>query len=72
MHQNNIFLFLKKLFLTLAYNQNDLKIPTNINLKLKNKKKFYFFKIPLKRKNKETLIPDSVNLKTNSLKIIMF
>jgi hypothetical protein len=44
MHQNNIFLFLKKLFLTLAYNQNDLKIPTNINLKLKNKKNSIFLK----------------------------
>jgi hypothetical protein len=31
-----------------------------------------FLKILLKRKNKKTLKPDSVNLKTNSLKIIMF
>jgi len=31
-HQNNIFFIFKKLFLTLAH-QNDLKTPKNINLK---------------------------------------
>ena len=40
MHQNNIFLFKKKLFLISAY-QNDLKTQKYINLK--QKKKFKFF-----------------------------
>jgi hypothetical protein len=36
MHQNNIYIKKKKLFLTLAY-QNDLKTPKNINLKQRKK-----------------------------------
>jgi hypothetical protein len=39
-HQNNIFFYFKKIFLTLVH-QNDLKTPKNINLK---KKKLIFFK----------------------------
>jgi len=44
MHQNNIYIFLKKLFL-ISTHQNDLKIPKNINLKQRKKiKKLNFFK----------------------------
>jgi hypothetical protein len=44
MHQNNIFFYFLKLFLTSAHQNNMKTLKKNINLKQKNKKNSIFFK----------------------------